>query len=95
MAVSFRKIVVFLFSCSTLLAQDTAGIGTIVGIVRDSANQPASGIRACVMATQRCATSSANGTFRPVRHRRTLPGLEEVVVTRLPRRLPIRLDLGW
>ncbi len=64
MVVRFRKLAGFLFSCSALLAQDTAGVGTIVGIVRDSANQPASGVRACVMATERCATSSENGAFR-------------------------------
>lgn len=50
------KIAAFLVCCLSLLAQDTAGTGTITGLVRDSAGLAAAGIQACVVESDRCAT---------------------------------------
>ena len=52
----------FLLSCA-LLGQDTAGSGTVRGIVRDNAKAPISGVRACVAETERCGTSNESGQF--------------------------------
>ena len=58
------KIIAFLICSLSLLAQDTAGTGAITGVVRDSASLPAAGIRACMVQSDRCATSDENGIFR-------------------------------
>lgn len=47
-----------------LLGQDTAGTGTIAGVVRNSEGRPAPGVRVCVVASERCATSEEGGAFR-------------------------------
>ena len=49
-----------LLSILPLAAQDTAGVGTIAGIVK---NQTAS-VTVCIQNTQRCATTDAQGAFR-------------------------------
>lgn len=58
------KIVVFLACSLSLLAQDTAGTGAITALVRSSASLPAAGIQACVVESDRCATSDENGLLR-------------------------------
>lgn len=45
-------------------AQDTAGVGTVAGIVRDSAGSAASGVRVCALDTPQCVTTDAFGAFR-------------------------------
>jgi hypothetical protein len=46
------------------VGQDTAGTGTITGVIRDSEGAPAAGLRTCVVIVPRCVTSAADGTFR-------------------------------
>jgi TonB dependent receptor/Carboxypeptidase regulatory-like domain/TonB-dependent Receptor Plug Domain len=45
-------------------AQDTTGVGAIVGIVVSDGGQPAAGVRVCALDTAACATSDARGAFR-------------------------------
>ena len=47
-----------------LVAQDTAGVGSISGTVRDSDDHPVSGVRTCILTTSRCAVSDDRGAFR-------------------------------
>jgi hypothetical protein len=72
------KIVALLICSLSLLAQDTAGTGTITGLVRDSGGLPAAGVQACIVEGERCATSAENGTFR-VRDLR--PGVYRLTVS--------------
>jgi TonB dependent receptor/Carboxypeptidase regulatory-like domain/TonB-dependent Receptor Plug Domain len=60
-----RIIYVCLFLLCPLLlsAQDTAGVGGITGVVRDSAGRPVSGVQACVLQQTRCERSLESGTF--------------------------------
>ena len=58
------KVANFLFLCFSLSAQDTAGTGTIVGIVRDSTGKSVTGVKACAALIERCTTSAENGSFR-------------------------------
>jgi hypothetical protein len=45
-------------------AQDTTGVGAIIGVVVDPAGQPAAGVRVCALDTASCATSDTQGGFR-------------------------------
>ena len=45
-------------------AQDTTGVGAIVGVAMNAAGQPAEGVRVCALDTSSCATSDARGAFR-------------------------------
>jgi hypothetical protein len=45
-------------------AQDTTGVGAIVGRVLDAARQPVGDVRICALDTPQCVTSAADGTFR-------------------------------
>jgi hypothetical protein len=49
---------------ANLAGQDTAGVGSISGAVRDSDDQPVSGVRTCILTTSRCAVSDDRGAFR-------------------------------
>jgi hypothetical protein len=46
------------------VAQDTAGVGAIAGIVRDTAGSVAEGIRVCALDTPQCVTTDPTGAFR-------------------------------
>ncbi|MSO57236.1 MAG: DUF2867 domain-containing protein [Acidobacteria bacterium] len=54
---------VLLTWASPLLAQDTAGVGTLRGRVTDSAGARASDVAVCVPATAQCTVSDADGSF--------------------------------
>ncbi len=58
------KILTFIVCSISLLGQDTAGTGTIIGVMRDDQGRPTSGVRACVAASERFANTPENGTFR-------------------------------
>ena len=45
-------------------AQDTTGIGGVVGLVVGADGRPASGVTICIVDTNRCATSDDKGAFR-------------------------------
>jgi hypothetical protein len=53
-----------LLALPELSAQDTAGVGSVSGIVRNSLAEPLEGILVCVLSTSRCATTGAKGEFR-------------------------------
>ena len=60
--------VLLLLCGSPLLAQDTAGVGTLRGRVTDSAGARATNVAVCVPATSQCAVTDADGSFvLPVR----------------------------
>lgn len=58
------EIIVLVSLAIPLLGQDTAGTGTITGLIRNSVGVLASGVQACVMSSGRCATSVEGGAFR-------------------------------
>lgn len=47
-----------------VLAQDTTGVGAIVGTVTSAAGSPVAGVQICVATTSRCAFASSTGAFR-------------------------------
>ncbi|MGE5816346.1 MAG: TonB-dependent receptor, partial [Acidobacteriota bacterium] len=49
---------------TTAAAQDTTGVGAIVGVVVSASGQPAEGVRVCALDTASCATSDGQGAFR-------------------------------
>ncbi len=59
-----RSFLFFFLCAASTLAQDTAGVGAIEGIVRDSEGPPAVDVQACVMGQTRCTRSSESGAFR-------------------------------
>ncbi|MDH4064385.1 MAG: TonB-dependent receptor [Acidobacteriota bacterium] len=63
--ISVRLIFALLLLVPALaFAQDTAGVGAIVGRVVDPAGQPAAGVRVCALATPLCVVSGTDGAFR-------------------------------
>ena len=48
----------------TSVAQDTAGVGAVAGVVRDAAGTVAEGVRVCALDTPQCVTTDATGAFR-------------------------------
>lgn len=48
----------------TVSAQDTTGVGAIVGTVIDGAGTPAAAVRVCALPTTRCVTTNDKGEFR-------------------------------
>ena len=48
----------------SLFAQDTAGVGTIQGALKDATGAPVQAVRICVQTTARCGESSDVGMFR-------------------------------
>ena len=56
-------IAVLLMCGSPLLAQDTAGVGTLRGRVVDSTGTRAANVAVCVPATSQCAVTDADGSF--------------------------------
>jgi outer membrane receptor protein involved in Fe transport len=66
------------------LAQDTAGVGAVAGVVRDPAGQVAPGVRVCVLGTTLCATTDAQGAFRIPDIRAGAPRLEVQPVAGAP-----------
>ena len=46
-----------------VVAQDTAGVGTIVGTVRDGETRAVAGVRVCLVGTDRCTSSDKAGLF--------------------------------
>jgi hypothetical protein len=61
--VSARFVSLFLF-CTLLSGQDTAGVGSLEGVARNSRGEPASGAQVCAASVERCATTSPEGQFR-------------------------------
>ena len=53
----------FLLCSLFLAAQDTAGVGAITGIVRDSEGRPSPGVQACVAGQTRCVRSLDTGAL--------------------------------
>ena len=53
-----------LLFAGTAFGQDTAGVGAILGLVRDGASQPAPNVKVCVKEMPRCVTTDAAGEFR-------------------------------
>ncbi len=45
-------------------AQDTAGLGTVTGLIVDADGQPAIAVTVCVVGTTRCTITDADGRFR-------------------------------
>jgi hypothetical protein len=45
-------------------AQDTTGVGAIVGTVMDASGAPAAGVKVCALPSTRCANSDPKGAFR-------------------------------
>jgi uncharacterized protein YbjT (DUF2867 family)/ligand-binding SRPBCC domain-containing protein len=61
---TFAGAVTVLLMCgSPVLAQDTAGVGTLRGRVMDSAGNRATNVAVCVPATSQCAVTDADGGF--------------------------------
>ena len=60
---SFRASALLILWSLSMAGQDTAGSGTVRGVVRDSAKLPVAGARACVADTERCGTSNEAGQF--------------------------------
>ncbi|MFP5380295.1 MAG: carboxypeptidase regulatory-like domain-containing protein, partial [Vicinamibacteria bacterium] len=60
--------VLVLFALVTLVipaaAQDTAGVGTIAGLVRDAAGRPAADVAVCAVDASRCVVTGPDGAFR-------------------------------
>jgi hypothetical protein len=61
---SFGLMLLTLLSSALLFAQDTAGVGAIVGTVVDSDAKPAAAVRVCIAGTERCTTTDESGRFR-------------------------------
>lgn len=53
-----------LLTGSLAFAQDTTGVGSINGVVTDSANAVVPSVKVCLVGLDRCATSAADGRFR-------------------------------
>jgi hypothetical protein len=53
-----------LLASRSLSAQDTTGVGSLAGVVRDEAGAPAAAARVCALDTPLCATTGADGSFR-------------------------------
>ncbi len=49
---------------TSVVAQDTTGVGAISGVVVDAVGQPVAAVRVCALDTPSCATSDARGAFR-------------------------------
>src|SRR5688500_2361953 len=45
-------------------AQDTTGVGAMVGVVRADVGGPAAGVRVCALDTPQCVTTDPAGAFR-------------------------------
>lgn len=59
------RYITLLFLLSTILAgQDTAGVGSISGVVKDSAGAELNGTQVCLPGKVRCAASDGRGLFR-------------------------------
>ncbi len=56
--------VVVITLAGSALAQDTTGVGAIVGTVTDAGAQPVPDAAVCVQGTAQCAVTTAAGTFR-------------------------------
>lgn len=55
----------FLLLCSLpLVAQDTTGVGGLIGTVTDAKGQPAPQTKVCIVDSSRCTTSDERGLFR-------------------------------
>ena len=54
----------FLLALLPLLAQDTTGVGGLIGTITDSKGQPAPSVKVCVVDSTRCTTSDSRGFFR-------------------------------
>jgi outer membrane receptor protein involved in Fe transport len=81
--VSYRFFLSVLFAAVFLTpahsaAQDTAGLGTVTGVVFDSDGQPALAVTVCVIGTTRCTITGADGRFRLGEIR---PGLQTLEIT--------------
>lgn len=59
-----RLLSLALLACTVVLAQDTAGVGSISGVVKDAASGFLKSGRVCVQTTARCGDVSDNGAFR-------------------------------
>ena len=49
---------------TSVVAQDTTGVGAISGVVVNAAGQPVAAVRVCALDTPSCAISDARGAFR-------------------------------
>ncbi|MCX6552456.1 MAG: TonB-dependent receptor [Acidobacteria bacterium] len=54
---------VILCAPAAAVAQNTAGVGTIAGMVRDADGTPVGGVRVCLVGSERCAASGTTGSF--------------------------------
>ena len=59
-----RTAAVLTLVATSAVAQNTAGVGAITGVVVKAAGEPAEGVRVCALDTAWCATSDAKGAFR-------------------------------
>lgn len=57
-----KPILIFLLAAA-LFAQDTAGVGSISGLVKDPAGKALKGARVCVASTARCGETADSGMF--------------------------------
>src|SRR5215510_7259292 len=55
---------VFLFSTTAALAQDTTGVGAVAGVVTGANRQPSAHVVICVAETTRCGLTDEAGRFR-------------------------------
>lgn len=62
---TFRRsaALLFLLIPATVAAQNTAGVGAIVGVVRDADGKGVAGVRVCLVGSDRCTTSGQTGAF--------------------------------
>ncbi|MBC7925566.1 MAG: TonB-dependent receptor [Bryobacteraceae bacterium] len=81
---SFCVLTAVVISATTLLGQDTAGVGTLNGIVTDSSRNPVAGARVCVESTARCAVTGEKGAFRITEVRSGNYRLEVIAAGQLP-----------
>lgn len=58
-----RNLLLGLALAPALLAQDTAGVGSIAGVVLDSEGLPVPAVEVCIGGAERCATTDAQGRF--------------------------------
>jgi hypothetical protein len=58
-----RTVFSLFFSCSLLLAQDTTGIGSISGTLRDETGAVVPGVEVCLAGVNRCVTADAQGRY--------------------------------
>ncbi|MBM3738753.1 MAG: TonB-dependent receptor [Acidobacteria bacterium] len=73
-----RSLLTLILTSVIATAQDTAGVGTLTGAVKDSLGNPVNGANVCLASQGRCALSSETGSFRITDVR---PGAYQLEVT--------------